>query len=583
MKRINMLNIDNGALIGFMISILISISFFFFQNTDALGQTNQSFAAINHEYSYNYESDIISDMPVLMDDKWEMFVANLIDGTGDAMFNVKFIAETELPIMWFHPPTSNPSPNVYVWEYGIDVPEDHILNGGCGLRPVGTIIRPGFTLTREVTPPALDGPVTEQVVNVELIFTSLPASRFNIGVGTAKHVFYEGLVTTEIISQNDLPDWYEKISWGFASWEISHEDIRIGVPYNFVAEIRSIKSPLIIGNPVWKPPLVVGMRVDYPTPPPSIGTSYTLSNPDGMKVTFEADNIIEWLPSLTVGGIGNLYMLSVISDLIPCGDGQYCVTEDRDGDGITDEEDNCPFTPNPGQEDSDGDGIGDACDIEEPKVSINIDIKPGSYPNSINLGSNGVIPVSILGLESFDVSLVDPSTVVFGPAGANMAHSNAHLLEDVNDDGFIDMILHFRTQETGIQPEDTIACLAGELFDGRSIENCGSIRIVPPGEEKIVTEQALPEKCILAQNYPNPFNPYTNLSFTLPRASVYSLKIYNVAGQLVKSYEGMANAGLNLLTWDGKDNLDEEVASGVYFYKLMAGKHSAIKKMVMLK
>ncbi len=98
-----------------------------------------------------------------------------------------------------------------------------------------------------------------------------------------------------------------------------------------------------------------------------------------------------------------------------------------------------------------------------------------------------------------------------------------------------------------------------------------------------ITTKVAPSGFALYPAYPNPFNPYTNLSFTLPRASVYGLKIYNVAGQLVRSYEGMANAGLNLLTWDGKDNLGEEVASGVYFYKLMAGKHGAIRKMVMLK
>jgi len=220
--------------------------------------------------------------------------------------------------------------------------------------------------------------------------------------------------------------------------------------------------------------------------------------------------------------------------------------------------------------------------VEKSLLEATIDIKPGSFPNSINLGSNGVIPVAILGLESFDVSLVDASTVVFGPAGTNMAHSNAHL-EDVNDDGYTDMILHFRTQETGIQPEDTIACLTGELFDGRSIEGCDSIRIVPPGEEKIVTEQALPEKCILAQNYPNPFNPTTSIAFTLPFSTNWSLKIYNVAGQLVRSYEGMGAAGLNVITWDGKDKAGSDVSSGVYFYKLEAGQRSAIKKMIMLK
>jgi flagellar hook assembly protein FlgD len=61
------------------------------------------------------------------------------------------------------------------------------------------------------------------------------------------------------------------------------------------------------------------------------------------------------------------------------------------------------------------------------------------------------------------------------------------------------------------------------------------------------------------------------------------MNIYNVAGQLVRSYEGMGNVGLNLITWDGKDNEGNAVSSGVYFYKLSAGSFTATSKMIMLK
>jgi flagellar hook assembly protein FlgD len=61
------------------------------------------------------------------------------------------------------------------------------------------------------------------------------------------------------------------------------------------------------------------------------------------------------------------------------------------------------------------------------------------------------------------------------------------------------------------------------------------------------------------------------------------MNIYNVAGQLVRSYEGMGNVGLNVIAWDGKDNLGNGVSSGLYFYKLSAGRFTATNKMVMLK
>jgi len=98
-----------------------------------------------------------------------------------------------------------------------------------------------------------------------------------------------------------------------------------------------------------------------------------------------------------------------------------------------------------------------------------------------------------------------------------------------------------------------------------------------------ITSKVAPTSFALNPAYPNPFNPSTNLSFTLPVATAYRMSIYNVAGQLVRSYDGMGNVGLNVITWDGKDNSGSEVSSGVYFYKLIAGTFTATNKMVMMK
>ena len=98
-----------------------------------------------------------------------------------------------------------------------------------------------------------------------------------------------------------------------------------------------------------------------------------------------------------------------------------------------------------------------------------------------------------------------------------------------------------------------------------------------------ITTKVAPSSFALHAAYPNPFNPFVNLSFSMPEAASYSLKIYNVAGQLVRSYEGMGSVGLNVVTWDGKDNAGSEVSSGVYFYKMTAKGFSATQKMVMMK
>jgi len=119
-----------------------------------------------------------------------------------------------------------------------------------------------------------------------------------------------------------------------------------------------------------------------------------------------------------------------------------------------------------------------------PATSVVLDIKPGGEPNSVNLGSGGVIPVAILTTGDFDATTVDPGTVCFGDAEApaerdcSEKHGRGHI-EDVDDDGDQDMVLHYETAQTGIDPGDTQACLTGETFDGTRVDGCDAIRIVP--------------------------------------------------------------------------------------------------------
>ena len=113
--------------------------------------------------------------------------------------------------------------------------------------------------------------------------------------------------------------------------------------------------------------------------------------------------------------------------------------------------------------------------VEFGRQSIKIDIRPGDPNNRINLDSGGSIPVAILTTKDFDVTRVDPLSVRFGPNGAAEEHGRAHF-EDVDRDGFSDMVLHFRQPETGIACHQTLATLTGSTFDGVLIKGTDFIR-----------------------------------------------------------------------------------------------------------
>lgn len=88
----------------------------------------------------------------------------------------------------------------------------------------------------------------------------------------------------------------------------------------------------------------------------------------------------------------------------------------------------------------------------------------------------------------------------------------------------------------------------------------------------------------LHQNYPNPFNPTTTISFTLPQQTPVNLTLYALDGTRVRTLiDAVLPAGSRKARWDGTDDRGNAVSSGVYFYRLTAGKRSLAKKMVYLK
>jgi hypothetical protein len=114
---------------------------------------------------------------------------------------------------------------------------------------------------------------------------------------------------------------------------------------------------------------------------------------------------------------------------------------------------------------------------------VDIDIKPGSDPNSINLGSEGSVPVAILTTADFDATTVDPETVSLAGASVGLKGKSNKLMasiEDVDGDGDDDLMVHIDIEELNLVPGSTIAVLYGTTFSGTEVKGIDSVNIVPP-------------------------------------------------------------------------------------------------------
>jgi hypothetical protein len=147
----------------------------------------------------------------------------------------------------------------------------------------------------------------------------------------------------------------------------------------------------------------------------------------------------------------------------------------------------------------------------------------------------------------------------------------------------MDMEFRYDGQNTRIlvwAGEEALNTKVTNSFTGDFLNVTGQIVSIDMAtfEGQPVALEVLPTEFALDQNYPNPFNPKTTVRFALPTASEWTLTVYNVSGQRVTELSGSDAAGVVNKEIDLGFN-----ASGVYFYKLVAGQFTETKKMVLLK
>jgi len=106
------------------------------------------------------------------------------------------------------------------------------------------------------------------------------------------------------------------------------------------------------------------------------------------------------------------------------------------------------------------------------------DVKPRSFPSTINLKKEGLVPVAILSTVEFDAAArVDRTSLTFGATGLEHSFVRCGSPEDVNDDGLADLVCQFDTTKTGLTCGMTTATLMGRTVDGRRFEGQDDVKL----------------------------------------------------------------------------------------------------------
>ncbi len=116
------------------------------------------------------------------------------------------------------------------------------------------------------------------------------------------------------------------------------------------------------------------------------------------------------------------------------------------------------------------------------------------------------------------------------------------------------------------------------------VKDSSSVQLKPQGENKNDRNDSRIIQSRNLQNYPNPFNSSTEITFTINISGHTTLKIFNILGQCVRTLiDGEETPGNKKITWDGNNDNGNQVASGIYFFKLVNNENEETRKMIMLK
>ena len=210
---------------------------------------------------------------------------------------------------------------------------------------------------------------------------------------------------------------------------------------------------------------------------------------------------------------------------------------------------------------------------------------PYSETRSFEVGS---VPAAPALIEPADEAIDLPTTVTF--TWAEVQGANPYHLQLSTDTNFSSLVVNDSTLADSTREAPSLAegtqyywrVRAENAFGWGPYSETRTFEIMKA--TSVEEASNIPNAFVLRQNYPNPFNPSTSISYELPKAENVRIVIYDIAGRKVRELvnENKA-AGSYMVEWNGRNEQESLVASGLYVYRIYAGEFSQILKMTLIR
>lgn len=397
----------------------------------------------------------IENTPLNWSHSWFTNMMNTPDNSGLPVINPRVEIKTNLNLVRFYPDDpsvfiAQPELGLYTWNFnGLELLEPEHLPIQAWTSEDTLIAKPRFTASRSVEPETLKNETTEQTVTLTFkLEEPLPSEVNNVVIHMgASEIAYEKyrLVEGQFVSMVPVADWNSWTDGVSAFWSTNPSNVVIGKTYTFQGTLKSVKSPLLLGSPIFKPGVKVGYDRHFDKPMVT-GSSVTITDPNNIiSANFRGDNIVDWNPFYSDNRF-DFWFNPIVSQITP------------------------PPPP---------------FHVLIP-ATVNID------PDTLNLMSGGKWITAYLELPAdYDVNNINESKVkLTTPSGDTVLidTNTPATVGDYNINGIPDLMVKFNRATlagylNGTVTDSKVALkVTGELLDGTQFEGTDTIRVIKKGK-----------------------------------------------------------------------------------------------------